>query len=75
METATILTPPSIGLSGILLPEANICEGLEYEKYQHYIAFCILMNSSFWFNKLGKVHCTYLGVSGYTFQNRLCFCL
>ena len=28
---------------------------------------CILMDSSFWFDKLGLVHCIYLGVSGYNF--------
>ena len=31
------------------------------------LTLCIVMDSSFWFdlNKLGIVHCTYLGVSGY----------
>ena len=30
----------------------------------------------FWYNKLGIVHCTYLGVSAYNFQNNIVyFCL
>ena len=36
MESTTILTPPSTGLSGILL-SVNIPEAPEYEKYQHFI--------------------------------------
>ena len=38
-ESATILMPPSTGLSGILLsPEPNVHEGPEdIKKYQHYI--------------------------------------
>ena len=27
-----------------------------------------------WYNKLGIVHCTYLGVSGYNFKNIVFFC-
>ena len=41
MESATILTPPSTGLSGKAVfcfpSEPNIPEESEYEKYQHYI--------------------------------------
>ena len=39
MESATILTPTSTGLNGILLipSEPNIPEGPKYEKYEPYI--------------------------------------
>ena len=38
MESATILTPPSTGLSGILLSvRAQFPEVPEYETFQHYI--------------------------------------
>ena len=33
----------------------------------------MLMDSSLWFDKLGIVLCTYLGVSGYNFKNILYF--
>ena len=47
-----------------------VCEGLTLSiySYQHIkLTFCILMDCSFWFwyDKLGIVHCTFLGVSGY----------
>ena len=28
-----------------------------------------------WYNKLGIVHCTYLGESGYIFKKQIIFCL
>ena len=42
-----------------------------------FLTLCILMDSSFWFDtmNLGKVHCTYLGVSGYNFLKKNVFCL
>ena len=38
MESATILTPPSTGLSGILIPaEPKFLKDQNMKKYKHYI--------------------------------------
>ena len=62
MESATILTPPGTGLSSILLSsEPNISEGLQYEKYQHYIdVWCDCVSDTlmcFLFKLSSKLNC------------------
>ena len=39
----------------------------------HPVSLCILVDSSFLFDTLGMVYCTYIGASGYTFLNNIVF--
>ena len=43
--------------------------------WSKYLTLCILMDSFFWLDKLGMVHCMYLGVPDYNLNKILHFCL
>ena len=53
---------------------ARSVQGFKPETFTQCLTLCILMDSSFhWYNQLGIIHYTYLGVPCYKFLNNIAF--